>query len=232
MRPLAISAESKCVLRPARQEDCWALQRFVLALIWTEALGFDLRILTLRIVTVLALAAIAGLQIWLFKQSPDPAIQSIFAVTLFCTALVAIGSIGTVLLYILLIPLEPLINWSMYRVAECDGSPVGCGALAGYKDFCVLYHLFVQPARRRQSLASNLVRQLLEESHLPVYLVCKPKMVPFYTRLGFTLANWTQLPSNVRRHFKDFERDRDFQFVRWEIMSSSHQAIISSNRPR
>ena len=45
--------------------------------------------------------------------------------------------------------------------------------------------LFVAPAWRRRGLGSALVRRLIQEAPLPLYVDSLPERVSFYTRLGF-----------------------------------------------
>lgn len=215
-----------CVIRPARKADRWVLQQLVLSLIWSEALGFDVRVVSYRIAKILLLGAFVGVDAWLLKTIQSPTLQSVMLAMMLYAALWAIASILILLLYVVLIPTEPLFNWSMYWVVEHHQRPVACAALSHFGDFCVLYHVVVDHKWRGRSLASCLIRQFLKEIRQPVYLVCKPKLAGFYTRLGFVPVSWKHLSKPLRIHFKDFEIDRRISRIRWEIMGSSQDDVL------
>ncbi len=44
------------------------------------------------------------------------------------------------------------------------------------------------PAYRQQAIGSSLVKSIIQQVQQPVYLVCRPQLVTFYTRLGFIQA--------------------------------------------
>uniref|UniRef100_A0A832H1R2 N-acetyltransferase n=1 Tax=Oscillatoriales cyanobacterium SpSt-402 TaxID=2282168 RepID=A0A832H1R2_9CYAN len=216
-----------CIVRPARQTDRWVLQQLVLGLIWSEALGFDLRIVAYRIGKIGLLSAVVGLNAWLLRELRPPALQSVVLATMLYAALWAIASILILLFYVLLIPTEPLFNWSMYWVVEHNQRPVACAALSHFGDFCVLYHVVVEKQWRRRSLATCLIRQFMKDVQQPIYLVCKPKLIDFYARLGFMSVSWKHLSKPLKTHFKDFEIDRKISHTRWEIMGSSQADTLS-----
>jgi GNAT superfamily N-acetyltransferase len=212
---------TQCILRPASKDDRRTLQQFVLKLIQSEALGFDLRLIAYRLCKIGLVGLFAALQVWSFTQTRSPLLRSLVLLLLFCTALWAFFQVFILILYVLLIPTEPLFNWSLYQVVECEGNPVGCAAIACYSDFCVLYHLYVSPVWRRKLLASRLVQQMIHPIKQPTYLVCKPEMRQFYGRLGFVTIPWKQLSRPLKAHFRDFERDRRLSGIAWEIMGCS-----------
>jgi GNAT superfamily N-acetyltransferase len=57
--------------------------------------------------------------------------------------------------------------------------------------------LFVAPAWRRRGLGSALVRRLIQEAPLPLYVDSLPNRVSFYTRLGFVPLRTKSSPSTV-----------------------------------
>lgn len=221
MTELSVSLPRHCVIRPAQITDQGALQNFVLGLIWTEALAFDLRMLAYRVLRLVALGLAIGLELRLLEHITSHLWRLFLLVLLFCSCGVAFFSICTLLLYLILIPTEPLFNWSLYHVVECNGMPVGCAALGNYAEFCVLYHLFIRPDWRQRSLGACLVQRLLQTTAQPVYLVCKPKLQWFYTRLGFQPIAWKDLAPPVQVHFRDFELDRCLSGVTWKVMRYS-----------
>lgn len=218
MSQVVVPLADHCWVRPAQKSDRWLLQQFVFKLIQSEALGFDFRLIAYRLLEIGGLALLAALQQWCLMHTRSLPLQSILMLLWFCTLLWAIGQAGILLFYVLLIPTEPLFNWSLYQVVECEGTLVGCAALAGYDNFYVLYHLYIAPPWRRKSLGSRLVQQTIHQAQ-PTYLVCKPQRCQFYTRLGFTAVPWNQLDHPLKAHFKDFERDRRLNGIAWKIMS-------------
>lgn len=215
------SLSPTCLIRPAQVTDQWALQKFVLKLIRTEALAFDLRMLAYRLIRLVALGFAIGLELWLLGQTTTQLGKLLLILLLLYSCGATVFLLCTLLLYLLLIPTEPLFNWSLYHVVECNGIPVGCAALSCYSEFCVLYHLFVSPNWRRQSLGACLVQRLIQTTSQPVYLVCKPKLLWFYTRLGFQPVTWKELSPPVQVHFSDFELDRRISGATWKVMCYS-----------
>lgn len=193
----------------------------MLQLIWAEALGFDLRVIGYRLTKILLIGALAGLEAWLVKQIPSQELQSLLTVALFFTVGWAIASGLILLLYIVLIPTEPLLNWTLYRIVECNRRPVACAALSDFGEFSVLYHVVVDPKWQKQGLASRLIQQLIQETRTPLYLVCKPQLVSFYRQLGFQAQSWKHLAKPIKAHFQDFALDRCISQSHWEIMGLS-----------
>jgi GNAT superfamily N-acetyltransferase len=60
-----------------------------------------------------------------------------------------------------------------------------------------IQYLFVAPAWRRRGLGSALVRRLIQEAPLPLYVDSLPNRVSFYTRLGFVPLRTKSSPSTV-----------------------------------
>jgi hypothetical protein len=78
---------------------------------------------------------------------------------------------------------------SNYWIVECHNQLVGYGILNCLRDEkkSSIQYLFVAPAWRRRGLGSALVRRLIQEATLPLYVDSLPDRVSFYTRLGFVL---------------------------------------------
>ncbi|EKQ68566.1 acetyltransferase, N-acetylglutamate synthase [Leptolyngbyaceae cyanobacterium JSC-12] len=227
MTDFCSSLPPNCIVRPARKTDRWVLQQLVLNLIWSEALGFDARIVAYRLVKISLLSAVVGIDAWLLRKVQSPALQSVVLATMLYAALWAIALILVLLLYVVLIPTEPLFNWSMYWVVEHNQRPVACAAMSHFSDFYVLYHVVVDQKWRRRSLASCLIRQIVKDLKQPVYLVCKPKLAGFYANLGFVSVSWKYLSKPLQIHFKDFEIDRKISRTRWEIMAFSQADALT-----
>lgn len=210
-----------CGLRRAHRSDRWALQQLVFLLIRSEALGFDCRIIAYRLTKIALLGAVLVAQVWLFLHAAAPVERKLISLTLGLTGIWTIAALGLLVLYVVLIPTEPLFNWSAYWVIDHHQAPIACAAFVNFRQFSVLYHVVVKPTWRRQGLASLLVQQMTQETSLPLYLVCKSSLVPFYTQCGFKRLAWEQLTKPLKAHFIDFESDRRISQVKWEVMGFS-----------
>ncbi|WP_417775827.1 GNAT family N-acetyltransferase [Stutzerimonas xanthomarina] len=66
--------------------------------------------------------------------------------------------------------------------------------------------LLVAPSRRKQGLGRRLVAQALAGCEGPVWLFCEPRMVPFYTPLGFAEA--TALPEALASRLQRYNQHK------------------------
>ncbi len=70
-------------------------------------------------------------------------------------------------------------------VVECHGELVAFAKLIHFRDKSYVHSLSVIPAWRRRGLGTALVKHLIQEATLPLYLTCNSSLVSFYSRLGF-----------------------------------------------
>ena len=98
--------------------------------------------------------------------------------------------------------INPLdLNWRHFVVAEnADDRFIGCAQLKPHRDGSLeLASLAVEPEYRRQGVARELIEHLLANSPRPLYLMCRPVLVPFYEKFGFNLCGTETLPTYFRR---------------------------------
>jgi N-acetylglutamate synthase-like GNAT family acetyltransferase len=120
--------------------------------------------------------------------------------------------------------LNPLgLAWRNFMVAErMDVEPprvVGIGQVRRHRDGTQeLASLVVDEAVRGQGVGSRLVRALIDQTQLPLYLICNRDKVPYYERFGFVevrqaaavpraLRGYYQLGRVVARVARLFERE-------------------------
>lgn len=216
--PLEHHLPEGCRLRAAEAKDRWWLQHFVFSLIRTEALDFDGRILTYRLTRVVLLLSASGGMYWLFSLTPGYWPRFVLVGGLLYTLVMAFIEFCILLLYLVLIPTEPLVNWFLYSIVDYQGQPIACIAMTNQIGFSVLYHLFVVPPWRQRAIGSYLVQAHTRHIQQPLYLACKPKRRAFYQRLGFQAIAWADLDPPVRAHFRDFEMDTRLSGTIWHVM--------------
>lgn len=207
-----------CRLRAAEADDRGWLQHFVFSLIRTEALAFDVRILTYRLTRIVLLLSASGGLYWLFLLTPSYWPRFVLVGGLLYTLVMAFVGFCVLLLYLVLIPTEPLVNWFLYSIVDYQGQPIACIAMTNQLGFSVLYHLFVVPPWRQRAIGSYLVQAHTCRTQQPLYLACKPKRRAFYQRLGFQAIAWDDLEPPVRAHFQDFEMDTRLSGTIWHVM--------------
>lgn len=77
------------------------------------------------------------------------------------------------------------IHWRNFLVAEADGQIVGIGQVKHLRGCNELGSLVVLPAYRGRGIAAQLIVALGAEAGLPLYLLCRDSLVPYYSRFGF-----------------------------------------------
>lgn len=94
------------------------------------------------------------------------------------------------------------LRWSQFWLIECQGRIVACGQLRCFPEAQELGSLVVAPAWRGRGLGTYLVKHLIQEATLPVYLECLgSRLAHFYTRLGFMPVSLQELPPSLKRKF-------------------------------
>ncbi|MEB3211110.1 MAG: GNAT family N-acetyltransferase [Leptolyngbyaceae bacterium] len=103
------------------------------------------------------------------------------------------------------------IRWQQFWVIETQmespssapPSIIGCGQLRNFDDAQELGSLVIHPHWRHQGLGTALTHHLIQQADQPLYLECLgDRLLQFYTRLGFTPANWDTMPSSMKRKFQ------------------------------
>jgi GNAT superfamily N-acetyltransferase len=53
----------------------------------------------------------------------------------------------------------------------------------------LLRSLFVSPTFRNKGLAKQLIQYILQDQHVPLTVICEPKLTALYLSVGFTLSD-------------------------------------------
>jgi amino-acid N-acetyltransferase len=94
------------------------------------------------------------------------------------------------------------VRWAQFWVIECEGGVVACGQLRRFAQAQELGSLVVASAWRGRGLGSFLVKHLIQEATEPLYLECLgSRLAKFYTRFGFEVIAWQELPESLKRKF-------------------------------
>jgi N-acetylglutamate synthase-like GNAT family acetyltransferase len=103
------------------------------------------------------------------------------------------------------------LHWPKFIVAvdAQNDTVIGCGQLKRINDEVYeLASLAVTAVWRRRGVAQAIIHALQEKHqaqhpHLPLWLMCESRLVPFYTQYDFVeLHDYTQMP----RHFARYKR--------------------------
>lgn len=98
--------------------------------------------------------------------------------------------------------INPLnLDWRHFEVAEgAAGKFIGCAQLKPHSDDSIeLASLAVEAEYRKQGVARMLIEHLLAHSSRPLYLMCRPGLVPFYKKYGFKVCPPEEMPHYFRR---------------------------------
>jgi len=97
--------------------------------------------------------------------------------------------------------INPLgIKWPAFLVAEVNGMVVGIGQIKRHNDGSrELASIAVHPAHRRQGIASEIIRRLLEDEDGILFLTCLTPMEGFYKPFGFTRVSGDELSGYMGR---------------------------------
>ncbi len=108
--------------------------------------------------------------------------------------------------------LNPLgLHWSNFLLAEEiaplgqgeTGRVVGVGQVKPHGDGSrELASIVVHADRRRDGIATALIRELLRREPGTIYLYCRTELTGFYTRFGFAEIPGAALPPSLRRAFR------------------------------
>lgn len=208
-----------CIIRPAREREKWFIQKLLLQFTTSEALVFDLRIIIFNFLIWLLLGFffIINIKLWTLLKYFIVIKFFLEATIIFLFISLFLLTFG-IILFLLSIFTYGLVNWSRFWVIECNGSLVACGELHCATTHSMLYYLFVTPVWRSQKLGSCLVKRLVQEAVQPLYLVCKPKLVQFYSQLGFVIVPWDELPPPLQANFNIFKIDTKLAGISWAVM--------------
>ena len=93
------------------------------------------------------------------------------------------------------------LDWRRFVVVEmADGRFMGCGQLKPHGDGSLeLASLAVEQEYRRQGIARALIGHFMAHSPRPLFLMCRPALVPFYEKFGFRVLGTEGMPPYFRR---------------------------------
>lgn len=93
------------------------------------------------------------------------------------------------------------LDWHRFIVAETPtGDFVGCGQLKPHSgDIVELASIAVVSSARNQGIGEIIIRKLVSETKLPIYLTCRSPLGSYYQRFGFRKIAGNELPDYFRR---------------------------------
>jgi N-acetylglutamate synthase-like GNAT family acetyltransferase len=93
------------------------------------------------------------------------------------------------------------LDWRHFTVAETDADEfIGCAQLKPHRDGSVeLASLAVEEAHRGEGVARRLIEHLLAVGPRPLYLMCRPALVPLYKKFGFHVVEDEPVSSFFQR---------------------------------
>ena len=94
------------------------------------------------------------------------------------------------------------LRWQQFWLIEQEGKVIACGQLRNFADVQELGSLVVVPQWRGQSIGSYLTLHLIKQASKPLYLECLgKKLAYFYSRYGFEVVTWQELPRSLKFKF-------------------------------
>jgi N-acetylglutamate synthase-like GNAT family acetyltransferase len=121
--------------------------------------------------------------------------------------------------------INPLgIHWSRFLIAvDGENKLVGCGQVKVHRDGSrELASIAVEPAWRRQGVASELIERLAASHEPPLYLTCRSHLETFYERFGFRVIRDVEMPPYFRRVYR---------LVRWfNLITGRKRSILVMRR--
>lgn len=93
------------------------------------------------------------------------------------------------------------LHWQNFLVAvDHQGKLIGCGQVKTHRDRSFeLASIAVVSEWRRQGIASQIIRQLLEAHHKTLYLTCRAELETFYQPFGFHRIDLNEMPPYFQR---------------------------------
>ncbi|NET37928.1 MAG: GNAT family N-acetyltransferase [Cyanothece sp. SIO1E1] len=191
-----------CVIRPAKAQEKWLVQQLVWEFTKAEGIELDIRIFGYHVLILGGLILCLAAQIWIirgFIYLPIVKIGLVF------TGLINLFFIILRAHFLIIQLIERLIgaafSWSKFWVVEYEHTLIGCALLNHYVTSSELACVFIKPAWQGQGIGSALVQRLMQAAPKTIYLACKPRMVQFYTNLGWQEIPWRQLSADIKSNF-------------------------------
>lgn len=117
--------------------------------------------------------------------------------------------------------LRPQQFWTIV----CDGELVACGQLRHFDNAQELGSLVVRREWRDRGLGTSLTQHLIRQATQPLYLECLgDRLAQFYTRLGFEVVPWQEVPRSLKLKFGISQMARKLFGVPVEILKYGGKA--------
>lgn len=98
--------------------------------------------------------------------------------------------------------LNPMsLDWRRFIVAVTEeGQLVGCGQIKPHGDgIRELASIVVEPAYRGMGISRLIINRLMENSPMPLYLMCRSQLRSFYEKFDFHPISHGEMPLYFRR---------------------------------
>ena len=94
------------------------------------------------------------------------------------------------------------LRWQQFWLIEREEKIIACGQLRNFTDAQELGSLVVESSWRGRGIGSYLTRHLIQQASKPLYLECiGTKLANFYSRFGFEIVTWQELPRSLKFKF-------------------------------
>ena len=94
------------------------------------------------------------------------------------------------------------LRWQQFWLIEREEKIIACGQLRNFTDAQELGSLVVESSWRGQGIGAYLTLHLIQQASKPLYLECiGQKLANFYSRYGFEVVTWQELPRSLKFKF-------------------------------
>ncbi|MDJ0691688.1 MAG: GNAT family N-acetyltransferase [Xenococcaceae cyanobacterium MO_188.B32] len=94
------------------------------------------------------------------------------------------------------------LRWQQFWLIEQEEKIIACGQLRNFTDAQELGSLVVESSWRGQGIGGYLTLHLIQQASKPLYLECiGQKLANFYSRYGFEIVTWQELPRSLKFKF-------------------------------
>lgn len=90
------------------------------------------------------------------------------------------------------------LKWQHFLLARDGETIVGMGQIKELPGCRELGSLIVAREYRRQGVARQLIAALEAKSGLPLYLMCRDRLEPFYQQFGYASISFGEMPAVLR----------------------------------
>lgn len=188
----SLSPSPAYVIRPAYSNDSWALRK--MRLMTPRSLIANLLVIVLLLIPFIAM---------LYIILDFPSLGHSQELDIIASLLVGMPLILYLAVLAWVLFFQPL-SYAEIWVIESNDVLLGSAQFVQYDTYSYLDQLFIFPAHRNQGFGSDLVHYLRQKVKKPIYLLCRPNLVKYYTRLGFCSIPKNDLPNELQSKFGYF----------------------------